>query len=543
MRAPESSNVAMKGYSATCGSIMNVLIPKICRGEVVTMKDIVSTIGSSVEGLAQGQLSEVMDKIANVESQSIETNTMSLFGLAYIAIIVIRHTSKHFKYGRVVKIEYDDRGRAIKYEVQDISDKKVFVFDASSPPSFTNDMFIGREIEFHLDSPTSTVRKGIIKRILRTGYELDINKTIPKNQVKIPSKPREALLEVDDYVSFYMYEGFCKTIIDATVESVGTVIQTGIAIYRQGYQQTALVTIAQFAISTCLILSDWCTSKITTEQMSSNLWIKGKDLILSTISGNLGLFSFYTPIMMMFPALSAFITIPIGIAAYSAGNFLYQKIGSFLTTKQLENKYKELCHALGLEVNCTDTTIATRMRQRYLKCATDQTNCIHQGKILEVDNTTDPRNIKYKIEFKHGLDVWNDIPHEVILNEGRMNSNGDLITCFKVNDIVKVRFERSKQIFQKTTEDFHRLKELRIILKKSSLFYDGQITIFYALSNWITHRYYASSVAPSNVNIDRVEGKDVPSHLEKSDNEILIALEHNIIPKQMNPYAMDDIDD
>ncbi len=52
-----------------------------------------------------------------------------------------------------------------------------------------------------------------------------------------------------------------------------------------------------------------------------------------------------------------------------------------------------------------------------------------------------------------------------------------------------------------------------------------------------------SAITPLLSLHDRVEGKDVPSHLEKSDNEILIALEHNIIPKQMNPYAMNDIDD
>ena len=352
----------------------------------------------------------------------------------------------------------------------------------SSNVTYCSDVFIGRSIVYKLVHDPNTTKKGKIRKIFRKSCELDTNVTVTNDEIIIPKRESEEILQLDDYVTFYNYDDIGKTGVDAALEIVGSIVQIGISVSSTGIAQTSLVSLAQFAVSTCLLISDWGFGRLSGDQFQSNLIMMTKDLALTTISGNAALYCLYTPIVSLLAISNPFATVLTGVALFSLGNWVGRRIVDYFERRQLKNEYLELCKKLALSKQSSVGNIATRTRQRLAKRAPDKINTIHPGKIIKV-HEKDPKIVRYDIDFK-GLDLWYEIPHSQLRGCDKYK-DGPAPACYQVDDIVRVEFLRSNELFYEVTKDFDRYAELHEKLGYAKLHEGGEVTPFFGFFRWI----------------------------------------------------------
>jgi len=507
-----------KGMSAALSATLTLLKKYSVDGEAATLDDALQLLGVTSEGLAQGQLAEVVDNFLSKVNDKSQSELMAGFGVVFVALSCYRNYRESSTLARVMakatqtQGEEDISGYQVKL-LEHENEPVIFVSDADVKANklvHDNSMFVGRSVG------VTEGRTGIIQKHQFTMspqndlYTLKL--TSKDNHGVIISDIKEADLHLlenledelqpNDYVRYYstqkQKEGVCNVALD-TVSAMGQ----SLVVYVSDDMSKGSMLIGglQFLITAARLGIKYHNGEMTFAGWASATGMSTLSNIVN-VAGGLGggavLSYMWGPIAHPVAALAA--GVGVSFLGSLALTYTAKKTYSLLERQLYWQAYRRCARGCGLlvgalgyasngdsmwinvpgvQVAFTDKDIATRLRYRRFKCSSDRgkwngarTEKTSQEKAVVLSRSWAFFTCwsTYTLSFNGGKDIWYDVPHSQIFQARDFP--------YDVGDKITMRFKHSDELDLQTMQEFERLCHYRHYFGQSELHKDGKLTLF-----------------------------------------------------------------
>ena len=521
-----------KGFSATISVLLNLIKKYSIDKQAATYDDLFQVIGSTSEGMAQGQLTEIVDNyLININDKA-QGQLMLMFGAVFIGLSIYRNSKIASTRGRIIDITNNNINNDINNNINNNNNNNINInnnninnnniqytiklLEYTEQPiintinkKLTHDKtyFIGREVNIQ------NKRTGIIQKhqfsidprkdlyeimLTSAGVRGNIITNINRTELKLLENLHEEF-KIGDYVNYYDTKKCIEASANVAFDTLNAAGQALIVYISQSMLTGTLLNVGlQMFIITARLGLKYYSGEITFKQ-----WMQGSAKV-STMSaialgGGLGATSLVT--LLFGTIANPFGALAMGVSTFFLGGLIATtattRTYTHLERQVLWQQYRLCARRCGFLINIlsytanvsfTDEEIASRLRYRRLKCSSNRgrwneenTKKISEENAIVIHRTWRFYNERctYTLSFHNGKDIWYDVQHNDICT-----NNNNLLN---INDQIKIKCIHNDNIDKQTMQNFELLLHYRQYFGHSTLYLDGKWTLFAYLKSTIAN--------------------------------------------------------